>query len=58
MLEAEAGDSSGTLRKGNVRRWKPLPGNGSEDVIVNIFFIASGAGLSPLYCGHFWSIVP
>jgi hypothetical protein len=22
------------------------------------FFIASGAGLSPLYCGHFWPIVP
>jgi hypothetical protein len=23
----------------------------------NIFFIASGVGLSPLYCGHFWPIV-
>jgi hypothetical protein len=23
-----------------------------------IFFIASGVGLSLLYCGHFWSIVP
>jgi hypothetical protein len=23
-----------------------------------IFFIASGVGLSPLYCGHFWPIVP
>jgi hypothetical protein len=22
------------------------------------FFIASGVGLSPLYCGHFWPIVP
>jgi hypothetical protein len=22
-----------------------------------IFFIASGVGLSPLYCGHFWPIV-
>jgi hypothetical protein len=22
------------------------------------FFIASGLGLSPLYCGHFWPIVP
>jgi hypothetical protein len=22
------------------------------------FFIASGVGLGPLYCGHFWSIVP
>jgi hypothetical protein len=21
-------------------------------------FIASGVGLSPLYCGHFWPIVP
>jgi hypothetical protein len=27
-LVAEAGDSSGTQRKGNVRRWKPLPKNG------------------------------
>jgi hypothetical protein len=27
-LVAEAGDSSGTHRKGNVRRWKPLPSNG------------------------------
>jgi hypothetical protein len=26
-LVAEAGDSSGTQRKGNVRRWKPLPSN-------------------------------
>jgi hypothetical protein len=24
----------------------------------NLFFIASGVGLSPLYCGHFWAIVP
>jgi hypothetical protein len=23
-----------------------------------IFFIASGVGLSPLYCGHFWPVVP
>jgi hypothetical protein len=22
------------------------------------FIIASGVGLSPLYCGHFWPIVP
>jgi hypothetical protein len=22
------------------------------------FFIASGVGLSPLHCGHFWPIVP
>jgi hypothetical protein len=22
------------------------------------FFIVSGVGLSPLYCGHFWPIVP
>jgi hypothetical protein len=25
---AEAGDSSGTQSKGNVRGWKPLPSNG------------------------------
>jgi hypothetical protein len=23
-----------------------------------LFFIASGVGLSPLYCDHFWPIVP
>jgi hypothetical protein len=28
----------------------------SED--CRIFFIASGVGLSPLYCGHYWPIVP
>jgi hypothetical protein len=27
-LEAEAGDSSGTQRKGTVSRWEPLPTNG------------------------------
>jgi hypothetical protein len=27
-LVAEAEEISGTQRKGNVRRWKPLPGNG------------------------------
>jgi hypothetical protein len=27
-LLAEAGESSGTQRKGNVRNWKPLPSNG------------------------------
>jgi hypothetical protein len=31
----EAGDISGTQRKGNVRRWKPLPSNDSEDVTVD-----------------------
>jgi hypothetical protein len=34
-LVAEAGDRLGTQRKGNVRRWKPLPSNGSEDVTVD-----------------------
>jgi hypothetical protein len=27
-LLSESGDSSGTQKKGNVRRWKPLPSNG------------------------------
>jgi hypothetical protein len=27
-LVAESGKGSGTQRKGNVRRWKPLPNNG------------------------------
>jgi hypothetical protein len=35
MLVAEAGDSSGTQMRGNVRRWKPLPSIGSEDVTVD-----------------------
>jgi hypothetical protein len=34
-LVAEAGDSSGTQKKGNVRRWKPLPSDGSDDVAVD-----------------------
>jgi hypothetical protein len=25
---------------------------------IGSFFIASGVGLSPLYCDHFWPIVP
>jgi hypothetical protein len=39
-------------------------GDKSEEQILasNIsklfFFVASGVGLSPLYCGHFWPIVP
>jgi hypothetical protein len=34
-LVDEAGDSSGTQRKGKVRRWKPLPSYGSEGVTVD-----------------------
>jgi hypothetical protein len=34
-LVAEARESSGTQRNGNVRRLKPLPSNGSEDVTEN-----------------------
>jgi hypothetical protein len=30
----------------------------TNNILVWIFFIASGVGLSPLYCGHFWPIVP
>jgi hypothetical protein len=35
-LVDEAADSSASQRNGNVCRWKPLPSNGSEDVIVDI----------------------
>jgi hypothetical protein len=28
------------------------------EACVCVFFIASGLELSPLYCGHFWPIVP
>jgi hypothetical protein len=31
-LVAEAGDSTGTQRKGNVRFWKPLPSNAVKTV--------------------------
>jgi hypothetical protein len=31
-------------------------GKPNESIII--FLIASGVGLSPLYCGHFWPIVP
>jgi hypothetical protein len=34
-LVAEAGDSSGTQRKGSVRGWKLLASGGSEDVTVD-----------------------
>jgi hypothetical protein len=34
-LVVEAVDSLGTQRKGNVRRWKPLANNDSEDVTVD-----------------------
>jgi hypothetical protein len=35
-LVAEARDSSGTQRKGNVRRWKPLPSIAVKTVAGNI----------------------
>jgi hypothetical protein len=34
-LVAEAENRTGTKRKGNVRRWKPIPSNCTEDVTVN-----------------------
>jgi hypothetical protein len=33
-LVAEAGDILGTQGKGNVRRWKTLPSNGSEEDVT------------------------
>jgi hypothetical protein len=30
QADSEAGDSSGAQKKLNIRRWKPLPSNGSE----------------------------
>jgi hypothetical protein len=35
LLSAMARASSGTQRKRNVRRWRPLPSNGREDVTVD-----------------------
>jgi hypothetical protein len=41
FLVAEAGDSSGTQRKGNVRRQKPLPSNDSEHVIMDTICVCN-----------------
>jgi hypothetical protein len=41
--------------------WFWFSGRGAHRVFqrfYKVFFIASGVGLSPLYCGHFWPIVP
>jgi hypothetical protein len=35
QLVAEAGDSTGTLRKGNVHRWKLLPSSAVKTVTEN-----------------------
>jgi hypothetical protein len=40
-----------------------FPDDDYEDCLLlphylGYFFIASGVGLSPLYCSHFWPIVP
>jgi hypothetical protein len=42
-LVAEAGDCSGTQRKENVRRWKPILSNGNEDVTAytNVYVIVN-----------------
>jgi hypothetical protein len=51
-LVAEAGDSSGTLRERNVRRWKPLPNNDYSRlrrlsaVVTVIFGVCNSARLS------------
>jgi hypothetical protein len=34
QVSVESGNISGAKRKGSVRRFKPLPRNGSEDVTV------------------------
>jgi hypothetical protein len=38
-------------------QWRALV-NTVMNLRVQYFFLASGVGLSPLYCGHFWPIVP
>jgi hypothetical protein len=35
-LVAEAGDSFGTQRRGNARRWKPLPSSAVKTMTENI----------------------
>jgi hypothetical protein len=35
QLVAEAGDSSGNRRKGNVLHWKPSPNKDTEDTTVD-----------------------
>jgi hypothetical protein len=47
--------------KGSVHSWEWAAGNFHSYFVTfqeTIFFIASGVGLSPLYRGHFWPIVP
>jgi hypothetical protein len=44
-LVDEAGDSSGTQRKGNVPCCKPLPNNGSEDVTGHKYVCVSNSEL-------------
>jgi hypothetical protein len=40
VAETEAGDSSGTQRKENVHRWKPLPSNAVNTVTENTLLCA------------------
>jgi hypothetical protein len=37
VAEAEAGDSSGTQRKGNVHHWKLLPSSAVKTMTENVF---------------------
>jgi hypothetical protein len=48
-LVAEVGDSSRTQRKGNVRCWKLLPSNDSEDVNVDT---SVGVKQCTVKCSH------
>jgi hypothetical protein len=43
---------NGIILRGILKKW------GWKGRVFFIFFIASGVGLSPLHCGHFWPIVP
>jgi hypothetical protein len=42
----------------NTIRLPTVSGTENRYRLHGLFFIASGVGLSPLYCGHFWPIVP
>jgi hypothetical protein len=46
-----------TVRNAKQEEFEIEEGHGREG-LNKLFFIAGGVGLNPLYCGHFWPIVP
>jgi hypothetical protein len=59
---SDRGEDERMFEFGGEKLWKVdcLEGGLGEGrmILKSVFFIASWVGLSPLYCGHFWPIVP